>query len=679
MSMQTSPPPAQRAAVVALFAALVLLVVIVGVSFAQEDDGVAPDGAQTQRVFLPAVAVAASTIANQYIVVMAEPGVRAAAPDGRAITAADLAMRTVETYGGEVLYVYEAALEGFAAIIPPAAFAALQADPNVAYLEADQVMNAIVTQSPATWGLDRIDQRNLPLNNGYIYAASGAGVHAYIIDTGIRATHQQFTGRMSAGYTAINDGQGSNDCNGHGTHVAGTVGGSTYGVAKQVTLHPVRVLGCTGSGTTSGVIAGINWVAANQQRPAVANMSLGGGASSSLDAAIRNAVNAGIVFAVAAGNENTNACNSSPARAVEALTVGATMSNDGRASYSNYGACLDLFAPGTSIISAYHTNNTAPATMSGTSMASPHAAGAAALYRSANPNAAPAEVMAAIVANATANKVTGPGSGSPNRLLFTGFIGGNPAPTATPTTTPTATRLMPPTTTPTPTLTRTPVTPPTTTPTRTPTPTATQTSPGACTNFVQNPGFESGRTLWTESSVRGFVLICTTTGCGQTIPPRTGAYLGWLGGANSETAELRQNLTLPAGRVYLTFWYQIDSTDYCGYDKAYAQLKEGSSTRTLKTINLCRTTDTSSWVKTQIDVSSYAGRAVTLIFRLRNDSSLISSFLVDDAAVTNSYTCATAQEIIEQPEDVEFLESDEELLSPAPKPATEAPETGMQR
>jgi serine protease len=309
---------------------------------------------------------------------------------------------------------------------------ALASDPKVKYVEENGRVWASATQTGATWGLDRIDQTDRPLNQTYTYNNDGDGVTAYIIDTGIRVGHTNFGGRARAGHDAIGDGQNSNDCNGHGTHVAGTVGSATYGVAKAVDLVAVRVLDCQGSGTDAGVIAGVNWVktnAATLSGPAVANMSLGGGASTSLDNAVKQAIAAGITFALAAGNENQNACNTSPSRVPEAITVGSTTSSDARSSFSNYGTCVDIFAPGSSITSTWNTSNSATSTISGTSMASPHVAGAAALVLAANPSFSPQQVRDALVNNASSNKVTNPGSGSPNKLLNVSFVGGgNPDP-----------------------------------------------------------------------------------------------------------------------------------------------------------------------------------------------------------------------------------------------------------
>jgi serine protease len=245
----------------------------------------------------------------------------------------------------KVKHLYKHALSGYSADMSAEDAAALADDPSVAFVEEDWEATISATQSGATWGLDRIDQRDRPLSTTYTYNFDGTGVHAYILDTGIYAAHSQFAGRLGNGFTAVNDGNGTNDCHGHGTHVAGTVGGTTHGVAKRVTLHAIRVLGCTGSGSGSGIISAIDWVRANHIKPAVANMSLGGGASAAEDQAVNNAVAAGVVFAVAAGNENQDACTRSPARAASAITVGATTSSDARSSFSNWGTCVDIFAP----------------------------------------------------------------------------------------------------------------------------------------------------------------------------------------------------------------------------------------------------------------------------------------------------------------------------------------------
>jgi subtilisin family serine protease len=328
------------------------------------------------------------------------------------------AVEKVHGLGASVHFVYDAALTGFAASLPEQALNGLIHNPNVEYIEVDQTITLEASQSPATWGLDRIDQRALPLNNTYTYNTTGAGVTAYIIDTGILASHNEFGGRASAAYDSVGDGRNGVDCNGHGTHVAGTIGGATYGVAKGVTLVAVRVLNCSGSGTTSGVIAGINWVTTNHKDPAVANMSLGGGASTSLDTAVKNSISAGVTYAIAAGNNNKDACRYSPARVTTAITVGATTSTDARASYSNYGKCLDLFAPGSSITSAWIGSNTATNTISGTSMATPHVAGVVALYLEGHKTATPAAVATALTGGATPNVVKSAGSGSPNKLLY---------------------------------------------------------------------------------------------------------------------------------------------------------------------------------------------------------------------------------------------------------------------
>lgn len=383
----------------------------------------------------------AKAIPNQYIVVFKERYVEAEVQSlmtrrgqfteqqAKESVINDMSIDMATRGQGNIQRTYSSALNGFVLTSRSArAVAQLALDNRVDFIEADQTVSIGVTQNNATWGLDRIDQEDLPLNSTYIYDQNGSGVTAYVIDTGVRQTHTQFGGRASGGFTSINDGNGTSDCNGHGTHVAGTVGSATYGVAKNVNIVAVRVLGCNGSGSNSGVIAGIDWVTANHASTSVANMSLGGGISPATDSAVNSAVAAGVTMVVAAGNDNANACNFSPARAVNAITVGSTTSSDSRSSFSNFGTCLDIFAPGSSITSTWSTSNTATNTISGTSMASPHVAGVAALYLDDNPNASPAQVQTAIENIAGVNKVSDARTGSPNLLLNNQFSGGNPPP-----------------------------------------------------------------------------------------------------------------------------------------------------------------------------------------------------------------------------------------------------------
>jgi len=374
-------------------------------------------------------------IADQYIVILKDDVVNQAASrtvtsqfridEARAAVVQDISISLATQVGGEVTRTYSSAVNGF--VIQSKAgskVAGLLSDSRVAHIEANQTVSLNATQNNATWGLDRIDQADLPLNNTYNYDFDGTGVNAYVIDTGVRITHNQFGNRGRSGFTAINDGNGTNDCDGHGTHVAGTVGSSTYGVAKDATIYAVRVLDCDGNGTNAGVLAGVDWVTSNHTKPAVANMSLGGGVSTALDNAVNSAVSQGITMVVAAGNDNNNACSHSPARAANAITVGSTTSTDARSSFSNFGTCLDIYAPGSSITSTWSTSNTATNTISGTSMAAPHVAGVAALYLDEFPNASPAQVQTAIENAAIPNKVSDARTGSPN-LLLNNFSDGN--------------------------------------------------------------------------------------------------------------------------------------------------------------------------------------------------------------------------------------------------------------
>ncbi|MDP9798024.1 subtilisin family serine protease [Catenuloplanes nepalensis] len=353
---------------------------------------------------------APGAIKDSYIVVL-----RDGAATGRsANVAGDLAKR----YGGKVRASFGSAVRGFTAEMSRTAARRLAADPAVKLVEQDRRVTMSATQSNPTWGLDRVDQRDLPLNRSYTSPAA-SNVTAYVMDTGVRISHKDFGGRARHGWDFVDNDAVADDCQGHGTHVAGTVGGAAYGVAKDVKLVSVRVLGCDGSGSYSQIIAGVDWVTRNAVKPAVVNMSLGGSTSASLDDAVQRSINSGVTYVLAAGNENKDACASSPARLPAGITVGASDSNDARASFSNWGSCLDIFAPGAKILSDARTGDTSTTTMSGTSMAAPHVAGAAALVLGANPQATPQQVRDALVGAATPGKVTGV-NGSPNRLLYTG-------------------------------------------------------------------------------------------------------------------------------------------------------------------------------------------------------------------------------------------------------------------
>ncbi|HZM80463.1 MAG TPA: PKD domain-containing protein [Candidatus Limnocylindrales bacterium] len=367
-----------------------------------------------------------TAIPSSYIVVLQDTSVsRAQVPDAAA--------QLVKQFGGKVDRTYTAALRGFAATMPEAAAKRLATHPSVRFVEQNHTVTIQDTQTPVpSWGLDRIDQRDLPLDNSYTFPNNGSGVTAYILDTGIRITHTDFGGRARHGRDFIDNDDDASDCHGHGTHVSGTVGGNSFGVAKGVQLVAVRVLDCAGSGSFAGIVSGVDWVTANAVRPAVANMSLGGsGSNAALETAVTNSINSGVVYGIAAGNSNSNACNFTPARTPAAVTVGASDINDARASFSNFGTCLDIWGPGVNITSAWMTSDTATNTISGTSMATPHVVGGAALVLSANPGFTAQQVRDRLVADATPNKVTNPGTGSPNVLLFVNTApGGNQPPTA---------------------------------------------------------------------------------------------------------------------------------------------------------------------------------------------------------------------------------------------------------
>jgi subtilisin family serine protease len=582
-----------------------------------------------------------------------------------------LAQELARAHSGQLASVFQYALKGFAVELTEAQAAALASDPRVAYVEADQVVEAVATQSPATWGIDRSDQRDLPLSGSYTYTQTGQGVNAYVIDTGLRATHQEFAGRIGNGFTAVNDGRGTSDCNGHGTHVAGTVGGSTYGIAKQVTIHAVRVLNCQGSGTTTGVIAGVDWVTQNHVDPAVANMSLGGSASTALDQAVANSIAAGVSYAIAAGNSNANACSSSPARVAAANTVGATTSSDVRSSFSNYGTCVDLFAPGSSITSAWYSSDTATNTISGTSMASPHVAGALALYLQTNPSASPATASQALAAAATPNKVGSAGTGSPNRLLYTLFGGSAPGDTTPPTTS---------------------ITSPANgaTVSGTVTVSASASDAGGVTRvevyadggLVGSDTTAPYQVAWNTASVangnhalqtRAYdaagnvgssalvsVTVSNASGGGQLLvnggfegsasPWVLSGSAAWstggnqhsgtgytlVGGANSTSGAEYQTVTIPAGHpANLTFWLNITTSESTAtaYDFFYVEVRSTTGAL-LGTLGSFSNRNAGAYAQRSFSLAAWRGQTVRVQFRATTDVILPTTFRVDDVSLS---------------------------------------------
>ncbi len=617
----------------------------------------------------------ARPIAGSYIVVLRDDAARGPRDAfSRQPSVEDLATEMVDIPGlGRRKHLYQDALRGFSLQATAEEAERIADDSRVAFVEEDGVVEASIVQSGATWGLDRVDQRALPLSHSYRYDQSGAGVNAYVIDTGLRATHTQFAGRVGGGFTAISDGRGTGDCNGHGTHVAGTIGGTTYGVAKAVTLHAVRVLDCTGSGTISAVIAGVDWVTAHRVRPAVANMSLGGSASSALDMAVTSSIAAGVTYAVAAGNANTTACNTSPARVTAALTVGATTSTDARASFSNFGTCLDVFAPGSGITSAWNTSDTATTALSGTSMATPHVTGAAALYLQMYRSASPAQVAQAILGQVTANVVGAAGTGSPNRLLYTLFPTAGPADVTVPSVAITA-----------------PASHSTLSGAVTVTASAsdnsgmvtaveffvdgglkatdkaapfafawdTRTMPNGThsvaakaydptgnvgasagvsvgvlnttsVELLKNGGFEGSAAPWVLSGYASF----STSGYGH-----SGTGYSVLGTSNGGTGTEYQAVAIPAtATAQLSFWLNVTSVDTAAliHDQLFVEVRNTSGTllATLGTFSNLNRGTAGVYSLRSFSLASFRGQTVRVQLRATTDASLATSFRVDDVSL----------------------------------------------
>lgn len=519
-------------------------------------------------------------IPNRYIVVLESAG-----------NVPEVADEVSKRGAGKVHHQYEHGLKALALETTEAEAQRLAKDPRVAYVEED----AEVTTS-ATWNLDRIDQRSLPLNGNFNPGnKAGRNVRVYVIDTGV-SPHNEIGWRLVPGYTAISDSLGTTDCNGHGTHVAGLIAGYQYGVADGATVVPVRVMNCNGAGTLSSVLAGINWVIQDRQlqgRPSVANMSLTGLGSSALDAAVNSMINAGITTVVAAGNSSDDACRYSPARASRALTVGSTNSTDQRAPTSNYGVCVDLFAPGANVTSAWPTTMSSSHTLSGTSQAAPLVAGNAALWLERYPGYTPDQVANAILTQST-NGVVGSAGGGPNRLLYVVYD--------------VFTFLL------------TPV-----------------------TQLVNDIGFDNGTTFWTAD-------ICTVveqTGCPPgamdevlvaSMPSRSGHTHASLGGRPRDVQILSAPMTVPsnASTVELSFYLWVVTAEHkmTADDVLTVEVRDAAGS-VLETVGTFSNLDESStYVRRQVDMTRYAGKTIRISFTSSADHGAPTWFLLDDVELS---------------------------------------------